>query len=82
MMDNARVSERLAYRDSDGAAVLKEHRRRRQDLCSLLRALPHESWQRTGVHPTRGELTIEKLAGVIADHDDRHLSQIEALSKS
>jgi uncharacterized damage-inducible protein DinB len=82
MMDNTLVSEKLAYRTSEAAAVLKEHRRRRQDLLSLLRALPHESWQRTGLHPTRGELTIEKLASVIADHDDRHLAQIEALQKS
>ena len=81
MMDNARVSEKLAYRNSSAPAVLKEHRRRRQDLLSLLLALPHESWQRTGLHPTRGELTIEKLASVIADHDDRHIAQIEAMRK-
>jgi hypothetical protein len=82
MMDNALVSSQLAYREADAAAVLKEHRRRRQDLLSLLRALPHDTWQRTGLHPTRGELTIEKLASVIADHDDRHLAQIEALPTS
>ncbi len=82
MMDNARVSEKLGYQASEGAPVLKEHRRRREDLCSLLRALPHNLWQRTGLHPTRGEITIEKLASVIADHDDRHLAQIEALAKA
>jgi hypothetical protein len=81
MMDNAVVSQKLAYRDSNPAAVLKEHRRRRQDLLSLLRSLPHSQWQRTGHHPTRGEISIEKLASVIADHDDRHLAQIEALPK-
>jgi hypothetical protein len=81
MMDNALVSRKLAYREADAAAVLKEHRKRRQDLLSLLRALPHGHWQRTGLHPTRGELTIEKLATVIADHDERHLAQIEALPK-
>jgi hypothetical protein len=80
-MDNARVSEKLAYRSSSAPAVLKEHRRRRQDLLSLLRALPHGSWLRTGLHPTRGELTIENIASVIADHDDRHIAQIEALRK-
>jgi hypothetical protein len=79
MMDNAVVSEKLGYRDADPAAVLKEHRRRREDLTSLLRALPHDAWQRTGLHPKRGEISIEKLASVIADHDDNHLRQIEAL---
>lgn len=48
---------------------------------ALLRALPHGVWQRTGLHPKRGELTIEKLALVIAEHDDSHPSQVEALPK-
>jgi uncharacterized damage-inducible protein DinB len=82
MMDNARVSERLRYKDADLGSVLKEHRRRREDLISLLRALPHGAWQRTGLHPKRGELTIESLADVIVDHDDRHLGQIAALPKA
>jgi hypothetical protein len=82
MMDNARVSEKLRYREAEPAAVLKEHKRRREDLLSLLRALPHASWQRTGLHPKRGELTIEALAHVIASHDDGHLTALEALPKS
>jgi uncharacterized damage-inducible protein DinB len=81
MMDNARVAETLRYREADLGAVLKEHRRRREDLVSLLRALPHGVWQRTGLHPKRGELTIEALVSVIADHDDNHLGQIAALPK-
>ena len=82
MMDNARVAETLHYREADPGTVLKEHRRRREELGSLLRALPHGVWQRTGLHPKRGELTIEALVSVIADHDDNHLGQIAALSKS
>jgi hypothetical protein len=82
MMDNTRVAEKLRYREADPRAVLKEHRRRREDLVSLLRALPHGAWQRTGLHPKRGVLTVEALAGVIADHDDGHLSRIEALGRS
>jgi hypothetical protein len=81
MMDNARVSEKLRYRDAAPDAVLKEHKRRREDLLSLLRALPHGVWQRTGLHPKRGEISIETLASVIADHDENHLKQIEALPK-
>jgi hypothetical protein len=61
--------------------VLKEHKRRREDLVSLLRALPNASWQRVGLHPKRGELTIEALAHVIASHDDGHLAALEALPK-
>ncbi len=81
MMDNMRVAEKLGYRDADPGAVLKEHRHRRDDLVALLRSLPHSAWQRTGLHPKRGEITIEELAEVVAGHDDNHLKQIEALPK-
>jgi hypothetical protein len=81
MMDNARVALELRYREAEPGAVLKEHRRRREGLLALLGSLPHPSWQRIGLHPKRGELTIEQLAGVIADHDDNHLRQLEALAR-
>ena len=82
MMDNARVSEKLRYREADPAALLKEHKRRREDLVSLLRALPGPAWQRVGLHPKRGELTIEALAHVIAAHDDNHRGALLALLES
>lgn len=82
MADNARVSEKLAYRDADVVSVLKEHRRRRGELVSLLRAIPPAAWKRTGLHPKRGELSIEQLAEVIVGHDQNHLGQIEALPRS
>lgn len=82
MADNTRVSEKLGYRDADVVSVLKEHRRRRGELVSLLRAIPPAAWKRTGLHPKRGELSIEQLAEVIVGHDQSHLAQIEALPKS
>jgi hypothetical protein len=82
MIDNEAVSRKLAYSGADPAAVLAEHRRRREDLLVLLRALPPVAWQRSGIHPKRGELTIEQIAGTIADHDDSHLARIEALPRT
>ena len=76
MIDNTKLPELLRYREQDARAVLKEVRRRRKDLLGLLRALPHSIWQRTGVHPWRGELTLQQMAEVVASHDDSHLEQI------
>jgi hypothetical protein len=76
MLEQNRIAEQLRYREQDPAAVVKEAKRRREDLVALLRALPHAVWQRTGLHPTRGEISIERLAQVVADHDDAHLRQI------
>ena len=79
MLDNDRAAAQLKYGESDPAVVAKEFKRLREDTLSLLRALPHAAWQRTGMHPKRGELTLEALAGVLAGHDDSHLGQIKTL---
>ncbi len=79
MLDNDKAAAELRYADQDLARVAKEFAARRSETLMLLRALPHASWQRTGVHPTRGELTLEKLADVLADHDRRHVERIRAI---
>lgn len=45
----------------------------------VLRALPPTAWSRTGLHPKRGEVSIEDLARVLGDHDRSHLERIRAL---
>jgi hypothetical protein len=70
------VAEKLRYAETDPAAAAKEFRRRREDTLVLLRALPHAAWQRSGIHPKRGELTIERLAGVAAEHTESHIARI------
>ena len=76
MLDNDRAAAGLKYAESDPAAVAKEFRRLREDTLMLLRALPHAAWQRTGIHPKRGELTLEQLAEVLAGHDDNHIGKL------
>jgi hypothetical protein len=76
MMDNDRVAELRRYRQADLSAVVREFRRLREMTLLLLRALPHPSWQRTGRHPRRGEVTIEQMAERLAGHDEQHLAAI------
>jgi hypothetical protein len=79
MLDNDRAVTQLKYGEADPTAVAKEFRRLREDTLALLRALPHEAWKKTGLHPAKGELTIEQLAARLAGHDDSHLEKIRAL---
>jgi DinB superfamily len=79
MLDNDRAATTLKYPESNSAAVVKEFRRLREDTLVLLRALPHAAWRRTGLHPKRGELTLEQLAEVLAGHDESHIGRIRAL---
>lgn len=82
MLDNDRAASSLKYAESDPLAVGKEFRRLREDTLVLLRALPEAAWRRKGLHPKRGELTLEQLAEVLAGHDDSHLEKIRALRGS
>ncbi len=79
MLDNDRTAALRKYDGAEPAAVVKAWKRLREETILLLRALPDAVWRRSGVHPTRGEKTIEELAAVLAGHDESHLSRIEAL---
>jgi hypothetical protein len=79
MLDNDAAAAALKYAEADPAEVVKEFRRLREDTVSLLRALPHEAWKKTGVHPEKGEMTLEQLAVRLADHGDAHLGRITTL---
>ncbi len=80
-MNSERLATARRYREADLKSVVKEFRQRRSDTLTLLRALPHPIWQRTGIHPERGETTIEQLAIRLGQHDRRHLGEIRALKK-
>ena len=42
----------------------------------LLRALPAGQWKRVGVHPRRGEVSIENTVEMMIGHDRGHFEQI------
>lgn len=80
--DNDRLASARNYAESDLAAAVKEFKRLRENTLTLLRALPHANWRRTGIHPKRGEVSIEELAHILAGHDENHLAQIERLRET
>jgi hypothetical protein len=70
------------YNEQDPGAAIKEFARMREDNLRLLRALPMTQWRRTGLHPKRGEITIEKIVEIMIDHDARHMEQIRAAASA
>ena len=80
VMDNEQLANKRGYREASLKAALKEFRQLRADTLVLLRALPHPVWQRTGIHPERGELSMEQLAVRLGSHDERHLGEIRGLT--
>lgn len=47
----------------------------------LLRSIDSDAWLRSAHHPEVGEVTLEALLHVYADHGDRHLGQITDLKR-
>jgi hypothetical protein len=80
MMDNGRMASLRSYHEAELAASVKAFRQAREETLTLLRALPLPTWQRTGLHPRRGEVTLEVLADVLASHDASHLARIRELA--
>jgi uncharacterized damage-inducible protein DinB len=72
-----RWAEVLKYKSAEAAPLLKALKNGREDMVSLLRSVPAGSWRRTGLHPKRGEISIEQLAQVVVDHDAKHIEQIK-----
>lgn len=64
------------YNTQDLGAALKEFARLRADSLCLLRALPASHWKRTGLHPKRGEISIERIVEIMMGHDQGHFEQI------
>jgi hypothetical protein len=65
-----------SYNTQDLGSALKEFARLREDNLRLLRALPASHWKRSGMHPTRGEITIERIVEIMIGHDQGHCEQI------
>ncbi len=48
----------------------------------LLGNLAGEAWQRTGLHPERGAVTVRSLLRTYAAHGERHVAQITGLRRA
>ncbi len=48
-------------------------------LASLLESIDDQDWQRVGIHPERGEMTIDDLVEIYSRHGDKHVGHIVGL---
>jgi hypothetical protein len=71
-----RWAEERQYLRHDVSEAIGHFRRRRGETLTFLRTLTPNQWQRAGVHPTRGRVTVDGLVTLMAWHDDNHLDQL------
>jgi hypothetical protein len=70
-------------RDFDGLTlegVLEDWTESRATLVDFVRGLSHEARQRTGVHATYGEISVDEYLRIALEHDRDHLGALERLA--
>lgn len=48
----------------------------------LLKSIPDDGWNKAGHHTVRGEVTLEALLAIYAEHGQKHLGSIVALRRA
>ncbi len=79
MINQDELAVRLRYNEENPARVLREFQGLRRETIALLGALAYQSWQRVGIHPKRGDLSLAAHVDMHVGHDANHLGQIRAL---
>jgi hypothetical protein len=79
MINQDELAVALKYNQDEPAAAIRKFQALRAETVALLSALAHQSWQRIGLHPKRGEFSIDAQVGIHVNHDANHLNQIRAL---
>lgn len=86
------AEERPVFADFDQEAAVEERRgqttslailldrfaRSRAELVATLRGIGGEGWDRTGLHPARGVVSVDEHVRILYNHDRAHAEQIRA----
>ena len=79
--DPRRIEAIERDRHTDPQALLGRVRASLADVSETLRGLPDQAWRRRGVHPTLGEMTVERIVErFIVGHLEEHADQLDGLA--
>ena len=72
--DELAISNR--YNEQDWRAVLADWQATRITYLAQLRSLSESDWQRSGLHPVRGPLSLTDQLFLSSQHDSVHMEQV------
>ncbi|MDB5083157.1 MAG: hypothetical protein JWN30_43 [Bacilli bacterium] len=75
--DQDKWTEGLHYEQQDLATALSYFKILRQGNVALLQSISDSDWQRVGVHPSMGDVTLESLVQLYTKHVYNHVEQIK-----
>lgn len=71
--DHRAMASRLPYMKLDPGVACELFRMNRLVMADLLRRVPDEAFDRVGIHPEAGEMTLARLVRYCIHHRDHHL---------
>ena len=71
-----RLAEERQYLRNDTAEALAAFRARRRETLGVFGTLTPAQWDKGGLHPVRGRITLDGFLTLMAWHDDNHLDQL------
>lgn len=71
--DETRFAERLGYDQADAKTACQIFALNRQMTAAMLRALPDEAFNRSGVHNQAGKITLAQMVKGYHDHLQHHM---------
>ena len=71
-----RLAEERQYLRNDAEEALAAFRGRRAETLVTFGKLAPAQWEKGGIHPVRGRITIDDFLSLMAWHDDNHLDQL------
>ncbi|MGH2429921.1 MAG: DinB family protein [Candidatus Limnocylindria bacterium] len=78
--DAGRIAAIERDRHADPAALLARVRASLAAVTDAARELEPEAWRRRGMHPTMGEMTVQRIfERFVADHLEEHADQLDWL---
>ena len=79
--DVGRIEAVERDRHTEPAALLERVRASLSEVSDAVRSWDDETWQLRGVHPVRGEMTVERIIETfIVDHLEEHADQLDSLT--
>ena len=80
--DAGRIEAIERDRHTDPAALLARVRTDLAEVGDAARSWPSEAWTRRGMHPSRGEMTVETIVDrFIVSHLEEHADQLDGLER-
>jgi len=69
----------MRYEKRDPRKSLEQYGALREANVALLKSITPADWKKSAIHPERGELTVCRIAEMVAGHDLNHIAQIERI---